>query len=65
MLGDSISSALASVGVTQQRVSSWLGKPCRCPEYVEKLNQLDSWARRIVNGKIEQASCYLEQILSS
>lgn len=65
MLGDSVSSALTLVGVTQQRVSAWLGRPCRCPEYVEKLNQLDRWTRRVVNGKIEQASHYLEQILSS
>lgn len=65
MLGDSISFALASVGVTQQRVSNWLGRPCRCPEYIEKLNQLDSWARRIVKGQTDKAVEYLNQLIGA
>lgn len=64
MLGDLIETALDTVGVTQQRVSKWLGKPCRCPEYRDKLNQLDSWARRIAVGKVAKAKHYIEEILA-
>jgi hypothetical protein len=63
MLGDRVEQALTILGVTQERVTGWLGKPCRCGEYIERLNQLDRWARRVVGGKLDKAKHYLQQIL--
>lgn len=47
MLGTLIQSALASVGISQDLVESWLGRPCGCRERAEKLNQLTLWAKSI------------------
>jgi hypothetical protein len=63
LLGDRISEALASVGVTEDRVTTWLGKPCKCGGRKEKINQVDLWARRVIKGKIKFAKEYLDQIL--
>ena len=38
-LGDMVAAGLASVGVTKERVSAIIGKPCGCPERQEWLNQ--------------------------
>jgi len=66
-LGDVITAALTLVGITDDRVSKWLGKPCACPIYREKLNRLSSWARRslkrIVLGNAKQSLTELEEIL--
>jgi hypothetical protein len=51
LLGDKISQALSTVGITQDRVSSWLGAPCGCRERQEKLNLLHNWAKRFFAGK--------------
>ena len=64
LLGDSVASALESIGITKGRVESWLGRPCGCTRRQEKLNQLDRWARRILGGKTEEAEKHLENILS-
>lgn len=61
--GDLVERALSVVGITSTRVSKWLGKPCRCPERKEKLNQLGYWAKRILSGATEQAKEHLEEIL--
>jgi hypothetical protein len=50
-LGDLIESALSTAGITKQRVERWLGRPCRCKERQEKLNQLGWWAVDVVKGK--------------
>lgn len=63
MLGDAVHELLGSFGVTPERVSRWLGKPCDCEERRAKLNALHAWARRIAAGKVEKAREYLEQIL--
>lgn len=63
MLGDSVASALAAVGVTPERVEKWLGRPCGCEERQIKLNQLDIWARRVLKGRTEQAVYYLKLML--
>jgi hypothetical protein len=65
MLGDTVSTALESVGITDQRVSQWLGKQCHCPERKERLNQLDRWARQVIAGKLVEARMYLNQLLES
>lgn len=65
LLGDLVKSALETVGITEDRVQSFLGKPCSCKKRRDKLNQLDSWARRVVSGKVEDAKRYLEGIIGS
>ena len=59
-LGDQVEAALSKVGITTDRVSKWLGRPCRCPERKEKLNLLSIWAKRKLLGKPTQD---LEEIL--
>ena len=61
-LGDVVEKALSSIGITSDSLSNWLGKPCGCRERKEKLNQLNSWARRVINGNIEKAKEYLDKI---
>jgi len=39
-LGDRVASALASVGITKERVSKALGKPCGCAKRQQRLNEL-------------------------
>ena len=63
LLGDRISSALSLVGITEDRVSSWLGRPCGCSRRREKLNKLDIWARGVVSKTIEDAKESLERII--
>lgn len=45
-LGDIVAKALSSVGITEDRVSAWIGAPCGCGERQQKLNELGWWARR-------------------
>lgn len=46
-LGDMVSTGLAAVGITPERVSKVLGRPCGCKERAAKLNEL---GRRIGIG---------------
>ena len=39
-LGDMVASALSAVGITKERVSKAIGKPCGCAKRQEKLNEL-------------------------
>lgn len=39
-VGDMVAGALAAVGITEERVSRLLGRPCRCQERKEALNRL-------------------------
>ena len=63
-LGDTIERALQTVGITEDRVSEWLGKPCNCEERKEKLNQLSIWAKRVAKGKLQNAKEFLLTIIS-
>lgn len=63
-LGDAVAYALGVVGITKERVSSWLGRPCNCKERQERLNRLGAWARRILAGKTEKAKEYLDDIIA-
>lgn len=63
LLGDKISSALAFIGVTEERVSNWLGGPCGCSERREKLNQLHAWAKEAVSQTKEKALSFLNGLL--
>lgn len=53
-LGTLIESALSTVGVTEERVTKWLGRPCGCSERKRKLNALSDWALGLVRGKIDK-----------
>lgn len=46
-LGDMVSAGLAAVGITPERVSKVLGRPCGCKKRAAKLNEL---GRRIGIG---------------
>lgn len=62
-LGDKVEAALTAIGITSERVTRWLGRPCKCSERREKLNELGRWAKRVADGKLERAKEYLERIL--
>ncbi len=62
MLGDTISRALSTIGITDTRVSRWLGAPCGCKERQEKLNALGNWALRVLAGRTKDAEKYLDEI---
>ena len=47
-LGDAVSSALSAVGITKQRVSRLLGRPCKCKERQRRLNELGQQAAAAV-----------------
>lgn len=63
-LGDRISQALAIVGITEDKVSAWIGKPCGCSERQEKWNRVGRWASRVLQGSFERAQHFLEEILT-
>lgn len=50
-LGDIVSKALALVGVTEERVTEWLGRPCGCAKRRKRLNDLHEWALQALRGK--------------
>lgn len=50
-LGDVVSRALALVGVTEERVTEWLGRPCGCGKRRKRLNDLHEWAEQALLGK--------------
>jgi hypothetical protein len=39
-LGDMVAAGLSAVGITKERVSKMLGKPCGCAKRQAKLNEL-------------------------
>jgi hypothetical protein len=39
-LGDMVSAGLSAIGITKERVSKAIGRPCGCSERAEKLNEL-------------------------
>ena len=39
-LGDMVAAGLSAVGITKERVSKMLGKPCGCAKRQERLNEL-------------------------
>lgn len=52
-LGDQIAQALGRVGITEERISTWLGKPCGCARRRRKLNKLSKWARETIEETLE------------
>lgn len=39
-LGDMVKAGLSAIGITEERVSAVIGRPCGCSERAEKLNKL-------------------------
>lgn len=39
-LGDMVKAGLSAVGITEERVSKAIGRPCNCGKRAEKLNEL-------------------------
>lgn len=63
-LGDAISTALSSVGITEDRVSKWLGRPCGCAKRRKKLNELSDWAIMVATNTAKNPKEAIEKILS-
>lgn len=64
-LGDKVKNALTMVGITEERVSNWLGAPCNCTERVEKLNRLGEWASKILKGQTTEPPFQAEHKVSA
>jgi len=47
-LGDQLERGLSAVGITKQRVSRLLGRPCKCKERQRRLNELGQRAAEAV-----------------
>lgn len=62
-IGDAVEKALSAVGITPEKVEAYLGKPCRCRERKEKLNQIGNWAYRILSGETTNAKEELDKIV--
>jgi hypothetical protein len=39
-LGDIVKAGLSAIGITEERVSAAIGRPCGCSQRAEKLNEL-------------------------
>jgi hypothetical protein len=39
-LGDMVKAGLSAIGITEDRVSAAIGRPCGCSERAEKLNEV-------------------------
>ena len=39
-LGDIVKAGLSAIGITEERVSAAIGRPCGCSQRAEKLNKL-------------------------
>lgn len=42
-LGDMVKGALSAIGITEERVSKAIGRPCGCGKRAEKLNE---WGKK-------------------
>jgi hypothetical protein len=61
-LGDTVKTALAAVGITEERVRKYF-KNCGCEERREKLNAFGAWANRVLKGGFSHAAEYLERMM--
>lgn len=56
---------LSGIGVTEQRVEDWLGRPCGCAERREKLDALGELAARWARGKVSDAAEFFRRLTSA
>lgn len=63
-IGDTVEAALSKVGITDEKVQKWLGKPCGCKERKDKWNQIGLWAQRVIAGDVteEQAKEHIAHL---
>lgn len=64
LIGDQIEQALTAVGITSDRVSKFIGRPCGCHERKERLNRLYAWAIRVMGGHVEEGKKDIEEMLN-
>lgn len=50
-LGTAIEQALKRVGVTEERVSRWIGRPCGCSVRRDRLDKISEWAAQVLSGR--------------
>lgn len=62
-LGDRAEALLQRVGITKERVSAWMGKPCGCPERKAKMNELSDWVENAAKESVDRAKSWLERLL--
>lgn len=62
LLGDRVKSALEKLGITEDRVSAFIGRPCGCGSRRSWLNRLDLWARKVLSGNFKDARKYLKEL---
>jgi len=62
-LGDVVEKALSLVGITEVRVTKWLGRDCGCGGRKARLNQLSRWAKRVAKGRLRWAKRGLEKLI--
>ena len=64
LLGDHVKNFLTAVGVTPERVSQWLGKPCGCTRRQEKLNEIHQAWKAWKDGSLKdpEAKNHVEQM---
>jgi hypothetical protein len=54
LIGDKIKKALSVVGITEERVSKLIGRPCGCSRRAQKLNDIDAGARNTVKAIVNK-----------
>jgi hypothetical protein len=65
-VGDAVSQALDMVGITKERVSAWIGRPCQgCWERQRRLNQLGWLAKKALSGGLDEVKARFEEILNN
>lgn len=62
-IGDQVEKALQLVGITPEKVEAFTGKPCKCKERKQRMNQLGNWAYRVLSGETENAENELNKIV--
>ena len=63
LLGDAIKETLSAIGITQERVSSWMGRECGCAARQEKMNKLDELVRRKASDGLEAAKGWFKKLI--
>ena len=65
-LGDMVEQALSMVGITEERVTRFLGRSCGgCAKRKAALNRLGAWAKRVITGETEVGEKELDEIVGS
>ena len=62
-LGDHVEQMLEKFGISQERVTRWLGRPCNCEERKQKLNQLSITVKRFQRNQLSNLKSYFEKFL--